>query len=79
VWGKLGGARALASWFIGPLVVDLPPTGCTSCSAANLAIQTPTRMLCALHQSTLLSTQPFTPARQVECMCAVLKDVPSGG
>ncbi len=30
VWGKPGGGGIPTSWLIGPLVVDLPPTGCTS-------------------------------------------------
>jgi hypothetical protein len=72
VWGKPGGGGALASWFIGPLVVHLAPTGCTSYSVANLTIQTPTRTLCVLHQSTWFSAQHFTFAKWVRCMCTVL-------
>jgi len=30
VWGKLGGGGVPSSWLIGPLFVNLPPTGCTS-------------------------------------------------
>ncbi len=30
VWGKPGRGWVPTSWLIGPLVVDLPPTGCTS-------------------------------------------------
>jgi len=30
VWGKLRGGGIPTSWLIGPLFVDLPPTGCTS-------------------------------------------------
>jgi len=30
VWGKLGGGGIPTSWLIGPLVVNLPPTSCTS-------------------------------------------------
>ncbi len=30
VWGKPGGGGIPTSWLIGPFVVDLPPTGCTS-------------------------------------------------
>jgi hypothetical protein len=30
VWGKPRGGGIPTSWLIGPLVVDLPPTGCTS-------------------------------------------------
>ncbi len=71
VLGKPGRGGAPASWLIGPPVVDLTPIGCTSCSVANLAIWTPTRTLCVLHQSTWLFAQPLTPARRVRCMCVV--------
>jgi len=37
----------------------------------------PTRTLCALHQGTWLSAQPFTLARWVKCMCIVSKTIPS--
>jgi len=30
MWGKPGGGGIPTSWLIGPLVVDLPPTGCIS-------------------------------------------------
>ncbi len=77
VWGKLGGGGALAFWLVGPPIVDLAPTSYTSCSAISSTIQAPTRTLCALHQSTWLSTQPLTPTKRVGCMCVVLRVVPS--
>jgi hypothetical protein len=60
VWGKLGGGGAPTSWLIEPLVIDLTLTGCTNYSAASLAIQTPTRMLCMLHESIWLFAQLVT-------------------
>jgi len=78
VWRKHGGGGAPTSWLIGPLVIDLAPIGCTSCSATNLTIWTPTHTLCMLHQSTWLSAQLLAPARWVECMCIVLGTVPNG-
>jgi hypothetical protein len=79
VWGKLEGGGAPTSWLIRPPVIDLAPTNCSSYSMANLAIWAPTCTLCVLHQGTWLSTHPFTHARSVECMCVVLRIVPSGG
>ncbi len=79
VWGKCGGGGALIFWFIGPRVVDLAPTGCTSCSATSLAIRTPTHTLCVLQQSTWLFARPLTPTKRVKCMCVVLKVVPNNG
>jgi hypothetical protein len=38
VWGKSRRGGPLASWLIGPLVVDLAPIGCISYNATNLAI-----------------------------------------
>jgi hypothetical protein len=38
VWGEPGGDGATTSWLIGPLVVDLTPTGCTNYNVTNLAI-----------------------------------------
>jgi hypothetical protein len=78
VWGKLGGGGAPASWLMGLPIVDLAPTGCISCSVANLAIQTLTCTLCALHQSIWFFARPLTPTRRVECMCVVLRVVSNG-
>jgi hypothetical protein len=72
VWGKPGRGGAPTFWLIGPFVVHLAPTGCTSCSMASLAILTSTCMLCVLHQSIWFSGQPFTPTKWVGCMCIVL-------
>jgi hypothetical protein len=77
VWGKPRRGGGLASLLIGPPIVNLAPTDYTSCNAANLAIWAPTRTLCALHQSTWLSVQPFTPTRRVGCMCVVPRTVPN--
>jgi hypothetical protein len=71
VWGNLGGGGAPTSWLIEFPIIDLTPTGYTSCSAANLTIWAPTHTFCALHQSIWLSAQPFTPARRVGCMCVI--------
>jgi hypothetical protein len=74
MWGKPGKGVALTSWLIGPPVVNLAPTNCTSYTTVNL-----TRALCTLHQSTWLSTQPLTFVRQVGCMCIVPGPIPKGG
>ncbi len=76
-WGKPEGGGASALWLIRPPVVDLAPTGCTSCSAASLPIWTPTSTLCVLHQSIWLFAWPLTPTRQVRCMCVVPRAVSS--
>jgi hypothetical protein len=79
VWGKPRRGGAPTTWLVGPPVVDLALTGYTSYNVANLAILVPTHMLCALHQSTWLSAQPFTLIRRVGCMCVVPRIVPNGG
>jgi hypothetical protein len=79
VWGKPRGGGAPVSWLIGPPCVNLAPTGYICYSVANLAIRTPTCMLCVLHQSTWLSARPFIPIKQVGYMGDVPRAVSSGG
>ncbi len=79
VWGKPRRGGAPASWLGGPPTANLAPTIYTSYNVASSSIRTSTRTLCVLHQSTWLSTQPFTPTRRVKCMCVVPKTVPSSG